>query len=71
MKKYGEWILIHPTDCFTMFPVYECSICDYIESGYTPRCCPHCGARNTIAKNKFITRALFAPANPMAVDKRG
>ena len=67
--KTGEWIIIHPTDCFTLLPVWECSICEYVESGYTPKYCSRCGSINTIAKNKHVKRAICAAAGTMDTTK--
>lgn len=58
--KCGQWIIVHPTDCFTMLPVYECSVCKKLDSGYDPDpICPHCGAKNKVNTKKFIERPIF------------
>lgn len=50
MKK-GKWISVHPTDCMTLLPVYQCSRCKYLESGYlTTEACTNCGSVNTVDK---------------------
>ena len=59
-KRKGQWILVRPTDCFTMVPVYQCSICNKLTSGYEPQhICMNCGADNQIAPNQYIERAIF------------
>lgn len=59
MKK-GKWICVHPTDCFTLLPVYECSECKHIESGYlTTEACTNCGSLNTVSKTDYKEMALF------------
>ena len=56
----GEWIIVHPTDCFTMLPVYECSVCKKTCSGYDPDpICLYCGSNNKVNTKKFINRDLF------------
>lgn len=50
MKK-GKWISVHPMDCMTLLPVYQCSRCKYLESGYlTTEACANCGSANTVDK---------------------
>lgn len=54
MKK-GKWICVHPTDCFTPLPVYQCSECEYLESGYlTTEACFNCGSLNTVDKKLYF-----------------
>lgn len=56
----GEWIIVHPTDCFTMLPVYECSVCKNLCHGYEPDpICPDCGSKNKVNTKKFIEKPLF------------
>ena len=50
MKK-GKWIIVHSTDCMTMVPVYQCSKCKHLESGYlTTEACTNCGSVNEVDK---------------------
>ena len=56
----GEWIIVHPTDCFTMFPVYECSVCKNLCHGDDPDLvCIYCGANNTVNTKQYIDRPIF------------
>ena len=56
----GEWIIVHPTDCFTMLPVYECSICKKICNGYEPDpVCFYCGSKNKVNTKKYISKPIF------------
>ena len=56
----GEWIIVHPTDCFTLLPVYECSECKETCSGYEPDpVCFYCGSKNKINDKKSVSRPLF------------
>ena len=60
MYKVGEWIIVHPIDCFTMVPVYQCSVCGKLTSGYDPDPkCLDCGAVNKVAKNKSVELEIF------------
>lgn len=53
--KIGEWVIVEPTDCMTMLPIYECSLCYYLRSGYDPDpVCPNCGSLNMINTKKCI-----------------
>lgn len=59
--RKGKWIIVHPTDCFTLVPVYQCSECNHIESGYlTTEACTKCGSINTIDKIDWREISLFA-----------
>lgn len=56
----GKWIIVHPTDCFTMVPVYQCSNCKYLESGYlTTEACTNCGSVNTVDKTDYKEIAIL------------
>lgn len=58
--KSGEWIIVHPTDCFTMLPVYECSICKNLCSGYDPDpICIYCGSENKVNNKTYIEKAIW------------
>ena len=60
MKREGKWIIVHPTDCFTMVPVYQCSNCGRLTSGYEPdRICTHCHSDNEIDRDNYIARPIF------------
>ena len=57
--KCGEWIIVHPTDVFTMVPVWQCSSCKQLTSGYTPdKICPNCESKNKEAVNKHVELAI-------------
>lgn len=56
----GEWILVVPTNCFTLFPVYECSKCKKNYHGYEPEpFCGNCGSKNKLNTKKYIKKAIF------------
>ena len=56
----GEWIIVEPIDCFTMVPVYECSICKNLSNGYDPGCvCIFCNSKNTVNTKEFIQRPIL------------
>ena len=56
----GEWIIVHPTDGFSMLPIYECSVCKNSCSGYDPDpICVHCGSKNKVNAKKYISRPIF------------
>lgn len=56
----GKWRIVHPTDCFTMLPVYECSRCKYLNNGYDPGViCPKCGSKNSEDNKKSVTRTIL------------
>lgn len=60
MKCEGKWITVHPTDCYTLVPVYQCSNCGKLVSGYEPaRICTHCGSDNEIDKDNYIAKPIF------------
>jgi len=60
MKK-GKWISVTPTDCMTLLPVYQCSKCKYLESGYlTTEVCTNCGSINTVDKTKDIEISILS-----------
>lgn len=57
----GEWIIIHPEDCFTLLPVYECSVCKKITDGYDPDpICIYCGSNNKVNTKKFISKSIIS-----------
>ena len=59
-KKKGEWVIVHPTDCMTMLPVYQCSNCGKLTSGYDPEpICIECESYNVKAINKSISIPIF------------
>ena len=59
MKK-GKWIIVHPTDCFTMVPVWQCSVCKKLTSGYTPdKMCIYCDSNNKEDNSTFVELAIF------------
>lgn len=61
MKNQGEWIIVFPTDCRTLIPVYQCSTCKNLTSGYAPKAtCADCGSVNKIANDKFVELAIFS-----------
>lgn len=40
-------MIVHPTDVMTLLPVYQCSVCKNLVSGYYPDTkCVHCGSKN-------------------------
>lgn len=56
----GEWILVKPTDCSTMLPIYECSKCKKSYHGYQPESiCKNCGSNNRVNTKKYISKAIF------------
>lgn len=56
----GKWIIVEPTDCFTAVPVYQCSRCKKLTSGYEPdSVCVYCGSINKVANHEFVALALF------------
>lgn len=58
--KQGNWLIVHPTDCFTMLPVWQCSSCKQLTSGYTPdEICEHCGSRNKEDTKHSVELAIF------------
>ena len=58
--KTGKWIIVHPTDCFTAVPVWQCSSCKQLTNGYTPdRVCVNCGSDNEQAKGEYVELAIF------------
>lgn len=57
--KNGEWIIVHPTDCMTMLPVYQCSICKELTSGFAPKRCFNCESINTISPDKIVSIPIF------------
>ena len=59
-KMKGEWILIEPTNCFTMLPVYECSKCKKLYHGYEPESfCGNCGLKNKINNKRYVKKGIF------------
>ena len=55
----GEWIIVKPIDYFTGVPVYECSICKNLSSGYNPgNFCIYCNSKNTVNTKKSIRRPI-------------
>lgn len=56
----GEWILVRPTDCCTMLPIYECSKCKKSSYGYLlESICKNCGSRNKLNPKKYIDKAIL------------
>ncbi|MBQ2396253.1 MAG: hypothetical protein II304_04310 [Bacteroidales bacterium] len=56
----GKWIAVNPTDCFTAVPIYQCSACKDIYSGYEPDLiCIKCGSRNKIDIHKSVSLPIF------------
>lgn len=59
MAKKGEWIIVHPVDVFTMVPVWQCSNCKGLVSGYTPdKNCNNCDSENKEAVNKHVELSI-------------
>lgn len=59
MAKTGKWTIVHPTDIMTLVPVWQCSNCKGLVSGYTTdKNCIHCGSENKKAVNKKIKLAI-------------
>lgn len=59
--RKGKWIAVNPTDCMTLLPIYECSKCKYIQSGYlTTEICNNCGSVNTVDPTKDKEMAIFS-----------
>ncbi len=55
----GKWIIIYPTDGFTMVPVYQCSVCKKSCSGYEPGpICPYCESNNKVDAKKFTSKSI-------------
>lgn len=60
LEKKGEWLPVCPTDCMTMLPVYQCSKCGELTSGYDPDpICLKCESYNTVAVNKLECIPIF------------
>lgn len=56
----GEWILVIPTDCFTIQPIYECSNCKKTSCGdKLESICGNCGSKNKLNTKKYIEKAIF------------
>lgn len=56
----GEWILVNPTDCFSIQPIYECSKCKQNISGYLlESICKNCGSSNKLNPKKCIDKAIL------------
>lgn len=59
--RKGKWIAVSPTDCMTLVPVYQCSKCKSIQSGYlTTETCSSCGSVNTVDPTKDVEMAIFS-----------
>lgn len=59
----GEWILVNPTDCFSIQPIYECSKCKQNSFGYLlESVCENCGSFNKVNPKKCIDKAIFEEA---------
>ena len=60
MAKKGEWIIVHSDDIFTLVPVFQCSVCKKLTSGYitSDDICPHCEAQNKVAPNKCVELSI-------------
>lgn len=59
--RKGKWIAISPTDCMTLVPVYECSKCKSIQSGYlTTEICNNCGSVNKVYPTKGKEMAILS-----------
>ena len=66
----GEWIIVHPTDCFTLLPVYECSVCKNTCDGYDPDpICYYCGSKNKVNNKKSIVRPLIIIKDTKEINK--
>lgn len=60
LEVKGEWILVEPTDCFTMLPIYECSKCKKTCYGYLlESICKNCGSKNKINTKRYIKKDIF------------
>lgn len=56
----GEWILVNPTDCFSIIPIYKCSRCKKNSSGYMlESICEYCGSKNKLNSKKYIEEAIL------------
>lgn len=56
----GEWILVRPTDCSSILPIYECSKCKKTCSGYLlESICKNCGSRNKLNPKKYIDKDIL------------
>lgn len=59
-QKKGKWYIVHPTDCFTALPVYQCSNCKKLTDGYYPdKECSNCGCINEVDKHKSVTMPIM------------
>jgi Zn finger protein HypA/HybF involved in hydrogenase expression len=53
--RKGKWIPAEITGCMTLVPIFQCSRCKYIQSGYlTTESCPNCGSINIVDKTKDV-----------------
>jgi Zn finger protein HypA/HybF involved in hydrogenase expression len=53
--RKGKWIPAEITGCMTLVPIFQCSRCKYIQSGYlTTEACTNCGSINTVDKTKDV-----------------
>lgn len=53
--RKGKWIPTEITGCMTLVPIFQCSRCKYIQSGYlTTEACNNCGSVNTVDKTKDV-----------------
>lgn len=54
-SKKGKWLPIEIDGCMTLVPIFQCSRCKYIQSGYlTTEACNNCGSVNTVDKTKDV-----------------
>ena len=53
--RKGKWIPAEITGCMTLVPIFQCSRCRHIQSGYlTTEACTNCGSVNTVDKTKDV-----------------
>ena len=54
-SRKGKWLPIEMAGCMTLVPIFQCSRCKYILSGYpTTEACTNCGSINTVDKTKDV-----------------
>ena len=59
--RKGRWIPAEITGCMTLVPIFQCSRCKYIQSGYlTTEACNNCGSINTVDATKPTDIAVLA-----------
>jgi hypothetical protein len=54
-SRKGKWLPTEIAGCMTLVPIFQCSKCRHIQSGYlTTEACTNCGSVNTVDKTKNV-----------------